>query len=768
MPHSAIKLIPGVDQNETSAMNEGGVSNSNLIRYVYDKRLGGLIQKLGGWTKYVSRQFDSVIRALWAWEDNNASLWLAVGNAGLNVIKEGVITDITPTFFETDVNPVSVATTAGSSTVTITDATFSTSSYDSVFIETQISVGGLLIYGYYDVEFLSSSAYTIQASDILGFPAAAAYTTVTAPITITGISSATGSAVTYTFASVGYTFTTDSFVIISGLNPSQFNGVYKVTGATTTSVTVASTATGSWVSGGTVNNRGVLPQFTSTNGSSTISVVLPNHGLIEGGNFVVGVASSVGGIVLYGNYTVIAVSTTDPLNAFTIVATNTATSSDVEYMNGGSARFYYAIGIGPPTSGSGYSSGGYGMGGYGTGVSATPSSGPPVVATDWTMDNWGQILISCPVGGAIYGWDPTSNSPTATMLPQSPFVNDGMFLAMPQRQIIAWGSSFNSIQDPLLVRWCDIGNFRVWVAFNTNQAGSYRIPRGSRIVGGIQGPQQGLIWTDLAVWSMQYVNQPLVYSFNEIGTGCGLISRKAAVSMGGIVYWMGQSQFFSLSGDGVQPMPCTVLDFVFQQLDRSNVDNIRSAPNTRFNEVSWYFPTTTSNGEVVAYVKYNTLLRLWDCGYLARSAWINESVLGPPMGASPEGYIYQHETGNDDDGQPMLSSFQTGYFALGEGEDKVFIDQIWPDMKWGYTAGFDGGEQTFQSPTATLSITFWVTDYPNKPPTQYGPFTMTEAINFITPRIRGRLVSIEVSSADLGTWWRIGNIRYRYKPDGKM
>jgi hypothetical protein len=313
-----------------------------------------------------------------------------------------------------------------------------------------------------------------------------------------------------------------------------------------------------------------------------------------------------------------------------------------------------------------------------------------------------------------------------------------MFVAMPQRQIIAWGSSFNSIQDPMLIRWCDIGNIYIWVAFATNQAGSYRIPRGSRIVGGIQGPQQGLIWTDLSVWSMQYVNQPDVWSFNEIGTGCGLIARKAAASMGGIVYWMGQSQFFTLSGEGVQTLPCTVWDYIYQNLDRSNLDKIRVAPNSRFNEISWYFPTTTSGGEVAAYVKYNTLVRQWDVGPLARTAWINESVLGPPIGAGTDNYIYQHETSNDADGQPMTPYFQTGYYTMNDGDEKTFVDQIWPDMKWGFNRGYENGAMTYQAPIASLQITFYVADYPGDTPKQYGPYTMTQSTPFNIPICRSR------------------------------
>jgi hypothetical protein len=330
---------------------------------------------------------------------------------------------------------------------------------------------------------------------------------------------------------------------------------------------------------------------------------------------------------------------------------------------------------------------------------------------------------------------------------------------MPQRQIIAYGSTFNGIIDNLLVRWCDVENYEDWIGSVTNQAGSYRIPRGSRIVGGIQAPQQGLLWTDTACWSMQYIGQPYVYSFNEIGTGCGLIAQKAAGTLNGVVYWMGPSQFYMLAGNGVEPIYCPVWDVIFQDIDLTNVSKIRFAANSLFNEVAWYYPITSSGGEVAKYVKYNAGLRQWDFGTLGRTAWLNQSVLGNPIGASPERYIYQHETSPNDDGQPMLSSFQTGYFALSEADVKTFIDQVWPDMKWGYYGG---------SQNANVQITFYYTDYAGQTPLVSGPFTVTQSTQYVTPRFRGRLVSIGISSSDIDSFWRLGNIRYRLQPDGKF
>jgi hypothetical protein len=295
----------------------------------------------------------------------------------------------------------------------------------------------------------------------------------------------------------------------------------------------------------------------------------------------------------------------------------------------------------------------------------------------------------------------------------------------------------------------------------TNQAGSYRIPKGSRIVTAAQGPQQGLILTDIDAWSMQYIGTPYVYSFNEIGTGCGGISRKCLAFVNGIAYWMGPSQFYTLSSSGVQPIPCPVWDVIFQNLDQSNVQKIRVAVNSRFGEIQWFYPSVSGGtGEVDSYIKFNYYLGLWDYGTLGRSAWIDQSVLGPPIGADPASlYIYQHETSNDADGAAMRPFIQTGYYAVSEGDAKAFVDWIWPDFKWG---------QFSQAQTAAVQITFLVADYPGDTPQMYGPYTVTQATEYFYTRFRARLMAVKISSSDLGSFWRIGNVRYRFSEDGRI
>jgi hypothetical protein len=692
MPHEAVELADGVNVNRTPALNQYGISASQLIRYQFDNSGQPMVQKLGGWLKYLLNTIPAPARALWGWEDTNAVTHLAYGTdsfggrSQLAVATGGVVQDITPTG-KTENIAVAFATTAGSPLVTITDTvTTGLTSFDTVDILTHVSVGGLILFGAYPIQQVDATHYQITALDILGNPLPAS----------------------------------------ASASP------------------------------------GVVATFTTQANTSLVTVTLPNHGYVAGATYPLLVATAIDGITLaVGNYLIQSVLS---VNTFTIMAQAQATSAGTVPINGGQVRLTYAFGIGPTLPATGFGQNGFGSGPFGgAGSPANPATGAPINATDWTLDNFGEVLIACPINGTLnqplYQWNPLSGSPQASVISQGPTVNDGFFVAMPQRQIICWGSTVTGIQDPLLVRWCDLNNFNQWFDLPTNQAGSFRLPRGSKIVGGIQGPQQGFLWTDLSIWSMQYVNLPGVWGFNEIATGCGLISRKAAAAANGVVYWMGPTQFYSLTSEGVQPLACPVWDVAFQNMDVANVSKIRVAVNSRFNEISWYIPTLGGGGENTTFLKYNYALGWWDVGLLSRSAWIDQSVLGAPIGCDPNRLlIYQHETSNDADGAPLLSNFQTGYFTLSEGDMMTLLDELWPDARYG----------DYQQPqNATLAITFLVADFPDDPPRTYGPYTATQAVKWINPSIRGRLFSMQVASSDIGSFWRMGRFRYRGQPAGR-
>lgn len=404
--------------------------------------------------------------------------------------------------------------------------------------------------------------------------------------------------------------------------------------------------------------------------------------------------------------------------------------------------------------------------GYGLGVKTTYPNGIPLTGvSDWVINNFGEVLVVNPQDGPIYYWSPTNNTTDVYLLPNAPLKNRGIFIAMPSRQLVAYGSTATGVQDSLLIRWSDAADATNWIAAANNQAGSYRIPEGSFVVGAIQGPQQALIWTDIAVWAMQYVGLPNVFGFNKLADGMGLIGKKAVGVMNGNVFWMSPEKFCMLSSGGPQPMPCPVWDQVYQNINTSLYSLIRCATNSTFGEVTWYYPTFGSSYNN-AYVKYNIYTQQWDYGQLDRTAWIDQSVLGTPIGSDSNGVIYQHEMGYDADTAPMVCSFRTGFIEMNEADNLIFVDQIWPDFKWTVQDGV--------TTPITLYITFYGADYPGGPQTTYGPFSMDQNTNYISCRIRNRLLSIGVSTANengvaqSNTFFRIGAIRYRYQLDGKF
>lgn len=673
MPEVALKLRPSVDTEKTYALNEAGISASQLIRIKAQ-----LPEKLGGWTRYYQFNLTGVPRDIHPWADLNAQTHLAVGTTTeLVVITDGSLQEITPQKLVSNV-AADFTTLINTSPVTVVDGNVTNvTTYDAVFFNTPISVGGLLLEGVYPLA------------------------------TIAGAHS------------------------------------YTITDNTTATATVA--------------NGGAVPQFVTTSGSSIVTVNFAAHGLSVGGNFTFPISTTGGGVTILGTYSVL---TVPGANSFTISADVLASSTVTFSMNAGLAQLVYYIALGPAAAGVGFGVGAFGAGGFGTGVVGSSQTGTPITATNWSLDNWGEILLACPFGGGIYQWSPDGGFQNAQLIPQAPIFNGGIFVAMPEQILVAWGSiASGEQQDPLTVRWSDALDYTNWTVTITTQAGSFRIPTGSMIVGGLQASQQALIWTDLDVWAMQYLGPPLVFGFNKLSSGCGLIGQHAVTTMRGNVYWMSSGNFFVLSGNGVQEIPCSVWDVIFQDLDTANQDKVCAAANSAFDEITFYFPSLSGgSGEIDKYVQFNITENAWTYGTLSRTAWTDQSVLGEPIGTTPDGIIYQHETSPDADGQPLAASFTTGWFMISEGQDLIFVDWLFPDMKFGTFGGTQG---------ASIQMTIETAAYPNSTPKVFGPFTMTAAKTFINLRLRGRLIRMTVSSSDIGSFWRLGRCMYRAAPDGR-
>lgn len=483
--------------------------------------------------------------------------------------------------------------------------------------------------------------------------------------------------------------------------------------------------------------------------------------------------ATVGAVTVSGTYRVASVTDVDH---FVININAAAQAASVVPMNTGDARLRYDIAIGPVQAGTGYSVGLYSAGSYSTGSTVTAETGTPITATDWTHDNWGSVLLSCPAGGGVYEWAPDTGFETAKLVSGAPPYNGGIFVAAPAQILIAWGSTqyheIGADLDPLTYTWSDQLDYSFWEAGVVNpatglfsQAGSARIPTGSKIVAGLQAPQQSLLWTDLDLWAINYIGNPTIGTFGQtkIASSCGAIGSHAVGQLGNGVYWMGRSNFFALSGDGVTPIPCTVWDAVFQDLDTENAWKVRAAPNTPFNEMMWLYPSASGgSGENDSYVKVNITDGSWDIGpvnAMPRSAWIDQSVLGMPIGASPQGIVYQHETTQNADGQPISWFFETGYWMISEGEEVAFVDFIVPDFKYGTYNG---------DANASIQITLYSVMYPGDTVREYGPYTVTAASTQFSTRLRGRQMAMRVSGSDLNSFARLGRVRFRWAPDGRF
>jgi hypothetical protein len=786
MSFEELRLVPGIDIEKTPSLNAAGISDAAFIRWKE-----GQVEKLGGWSRFYPFSIGSIPRALHAWEDLNQNIRLAIGaTLGLKILTNGALTDITPQQTITN-GPPNFSTTAGSPLVTIVDTNVSNpSTNDWVFIHDQVSAGGLLLFGMYQiVAALGANTYEINAG--VNAPSTAAAVAAPAAPTLTDVAGGALGATTY-FVKVTYVNPSGESIASAETNHvTAANRLLKVTSpiasgtATTYNVYVSNTAGGGsgaevlqtpvpiligtdWTeptSGlvtsvftpPTINSTGgSLPQFVTTSGSAVVHVNLKNHGLSAGQIAFFLDPTTLGGITIgANNYQAQAPVTA---NSYDIAANALATSSVVGFQNNGNLVIIYLIAIGPQIASAGWGTGTWGGGTWGIGNPPSQGAGTPITATDWSLFNFGQDLIANPAGGAIYEWGPESGLLNAGVIGQAPVVADGCFLTQPIQIIVAWGATFNGDVNPMRLVWCDAGNFLQWTPLSTNFAGGFIISRGSKIVACVQGANQFTVHTDIGVWSGQYIGQPLVFSIIEVMAGCGLVGRKAVGVAGTTIFWMSQNQLFQMAAGGVPTaMPCTVWDKVFQHIDRTNLDKVRFFANSQFTEIGWYFPTIGGNGENDTYVKVNNE-GIWDYGPMGRSAWIDQSILGPPIGTTFGGLIYQHETSPDADGVALAPFIQTGDYALNKGEEFGIVDYVIPDAKY----GLNGAPQT-----AKMLYTLFFKDFPNDTPRVQGPYTVSQLAQFFEPNMRGRLMSMRIESQDLGSFWRLGLVRSRIAPAGR-
>ncbi len=420
----------------------------------------------------------------------------------------------------------------------------------------------------------------------------------------------------------------------------------------------------------------------------------------------------------------------------------------------------------------------------------------------WILDNYGTKLIALIYNGACFEWDAAaggSTSTRATLLPNAPTASRHVLVSTPDRHLVFFGTETtigsSSSQDDMFIRFSSqesIDQTDSYTVKANNTAGTQRLADGSRIMGAIKGRDAIYVWTDTALFLMKFVGQPFTFSFEQVGTNCGLVGKNACIEVDGSAYWMSENGFFTYDGQ-LKSMPCLVEDDVYDDINLVSRDLINAGLNNLFGEISWFYCTTNSN-QINRVVTYNYLdstpqRPIWTTGTLPRAAWQDSAVFERPHAtyydpSSNNSYdvtgntdgctiYYQQETGTDQVNAggvitAVIANISSGDFDItqrraatgqalgapdlrGDGEFIMRISRFIPD---------------FISQTGNTAIKFKTRVYPNSAQVT-NTFSCDSTTTKKDIRVRARQVSLEVANTAAGEDWKLGTFRLDIHPGGR-
>ena len=409
----------------------------------------------------------------------------------------------------------------------------------------------------------------------------------------------------------------------------------------------------------------------------------------------------------------------------------------------------------------------------------------------WTADNYGEDLVIAPRGGAIFYWDATLGTTVRAQYLSAlstaagfqgqfvPTTTSEVLASAIQRFVIAMGANpydpldANSAFDPMLVRWSDQENPYEWVPAITNQSGEFRLSHGSYIVTSLPTRQENLIWTDTAIYSMQYLGAPYVWGFNLLMDNTSIMSPNAAVTANNVTYWMGRDKFYVYSGR-VETLPCALRQYVFNDLNKDQAFQVFAGGNEAYNEVWWFY---CSNGSSVVdkYVVYNYLENIWYYGTMSRTAWLDSALRDYPMAASYENRILYHEVGTDDvsglSPAPIYAYIQSADFDIGDGDHFAFVWRILPDINFNGSYADKPMVKMEIRPRRNAGAPYSPADNPTvQSQDDYRnvrSYNIQQFDGQVYTRLRGRQMALRIESDQLGVAWQLGSIRADIRPDGR-
>lgn len=518
--------------------------------------------------------------------------------------------------------------------------------------------------------------------------------------------------------------------------------------------------------------------FSATTGSATLTVSDTAHGAQQGDYVTFSGAVSLGGditaTVLNQEYAIDSIIDAD---SYTVTATATANASDTG--NGGASvvgAYQIPVGNEFEVPFSGWSAGLWGSGPWGTGGSTVA----PMRL--WSQSNFGEDLFFIYRGGPPLYWDASGGVASRGVYVSSlggasgvPTVANVAFVSDIFRFAFCFGANSigSSALDPMLIRWSDQEDITNWTPAATNQAGDLRLSTGTEIICAQQARQEVLVWTDSALYGLQYLGAPEVWGAQLLGENITVAGPNAVVYANNIAYWMGNDKFYIYDGT-VKTLPCAVRSYVFDDLNKNQTNQVVCGTNEQFDEIWWFYPSTGST-QNDRYVVYNYVENSWYYGNLSRSAWIDADLRDYPIAATYSNNLVYQEYGTDcnelGSANPITATLVSAPFDIGDGDRFMLINRVLPDIT------FDNS--TADTPSATMSLI----PMENAGSGYYSPagvggnsentvsriatIPVEQFTGEVYTRVRGRQMVFKVESTDLGVTWKLGIPRMDVRPDGR-
>jgi len=727
-----IKFAPGIDKQDTAVGAEGRWVDSDNVRFRY-----GLPEKVGGWQSLLNDSIVGVARKQHAFVDKEGNRYVSIGtDKFLLIYFEGQLHDITPV--KSTISSVVMSAQDATKEVSLTfSSAHNLQSGDIILLDNVTVPSGI---GLTDAAFEDKLFQVTRVTSSL-------IAIVTGTQTTTGAAGG-GACSVIPYEPVGPAAQSYGY----GFGIGQYGGT--VQGSVTTTL-----------------NGALNADTNGTGGSGSVINVTSNSGFPTAGTIAV----------------------QNELITYTGKGTNTLT---------GITRGAFGTATTGTSNGQAHSSGevvtnATDWGGWGDAVDAGTITLEPGL---WSLSNFGDVLVATIANGKTFTWNSdiaarlttraststsgfsTTNNPTATRV---------TLISPTTRHLIHLGTETTigtaSTQDDMFIRFSEDENINGYTPQATNTAGTQRIQDGTKIMGALVAKENILIWTDNALYTMKFVGAPFTFGFEQVGTNCGLIGKNAAIEIDGVAYWMGNNGFFSFDGT-VNTLPCSVEDYIYDDIDTTKGQQINAGINNLFTEVVWWYPTQGSdfNNRYVVYNYGQNNARLpmgnWYTGTNTnsiRTTWVDSLVYPKPYataynsssdGSFPEvigqdglgqSVFFEHETGTDqvnpDGSVTALTSFiQSFSFSLQPDQTEVFLAmrRFLPN---------------FKVLTGNNQITLSIKDYPSQDDiqTSLSPFTIDSSTLKVDTRARGRYANIKIENINVGESWRFGTFQVDIQPDGR-